>query len=326
MRNLRFFAILAAALFLLPLAFVPRVAAQFDVADLDINLTCRDITVTVYSNDDDTTETQVLVKTANYVGWNLRGEIDDYLVVGPRGVGTRVFDFPDQPQHMMLSYSVRVMDATTNVVVYVEEATRNCSGETSSSSNNNQTVDTNGGAPFTITCTYEGGLYVQPISGGSPLVASPLQIAQGFVDATNTGQNTMIARSGSISIWTLVSQEIQVAYRAGLNEFDTIFPITQCGGINAASLAQVTPSPQGTPDVATTGSTGYTGNTGYPANVTTNASCSVPAGARATHIVQAGENLFRIGLRYGVPYTQLAAYNGISDVTRIFVGQCIVIP
>ncbi len=322
MRTLRFSAILAVALLMLPLAFVPRAAAQ-SIIELDVNLTCRDITVTVYSDDDDTTETQVLVKTANYVGWNLRGEIDDYLVVGPRGQGTRTFDFPDQPSHMILSYSVRVMDAETNVVVHVEEATRSCSGESSESGSSNQTVNTNGGAPFTISCTYEGGVYVQPIDGSAAVVATPLQIAQGFVTATNTGQNTMIARSGSISIWTLTSQELQVAYRAGLNEFDTIFPITQCGGINAASLAQVTPSPQVTPDVATTDSTGFTGS---PTNVTTNASCSVPAGARATHIVQAGENLFRIGLRYNVPYTQLAAYNGISDPTRIFVGQCIVIP
>ncbi|MCA9913023.1 MAG: LysM peptidoglycan-binding domain-containing protein [Anaerolineae bacterium] len=323
MRNLRLFAIVATALFLLPLAFAPRVSAQYHVPDLDVNLTCRDITVTVYSNDDDPTETQVLVKTANYVGWNLRGEIDDYLSVGPRGQGTRTFDFPDQPAHMIISYSVRVMDAATNVVVYVEEATRDCSGEATGSGSSNQTVNTNGGAPFTITCTAEGGIYVQPIEGGSALVATPLQIAQGLVDASSTAQNTMVARSGSISIWALTSQEIQVAYRAGLNEFDAIFPVTQCGGINAASLAQVTPSPQVTPVAGTASSTAYSG---YPANVTTNASCSVPSGARATHIVQAGENLFRIGLRYGVPYTQLAAYNGISDPTRIFVGQCIVIP
>jgi LysM repeat protein len=323
MRHHKFLMILTVVLALLLMTFAQPIAAQeFDIAEVDVNLTCGNITVTVVSNDDDPTETQVLVKTANYQGWNLLGDINNYIVVGPRGQGTRTYDFVDQPANMMLSYSVRVMDAETNVVVYVEEATRNCSGQqqSSSSGSSNQPVTTNGGAPFTITCTAEGGVYVQPVGGGTPLTASPLQIAQGFVNASSSGQNAQITRLGSISIWALTSQEIQVAYRAGLNEFDTIFPITRCGGINAASLAQVTPSPQGTTSTTTTTTTTS------PTNVTSNASCTTPAGARTTHIVQAGENLFRIGLRYGVPYPQLAAYNGIADVTRIFVGQCIVIP
>jgi LysM repeat protein len=44
------------------------------------------------------------------------------------------------------------------------------------------------------------------------------------------------------------------------------------------------------------------------------------------HVVQAGENLFRIGLRYGFTPEELAAYNNIPDITRIDVGQVIKIP
>lgn len=44
------------------------------------------------------------------------------------------------------------------------------------------------------------------------------------------------------------------------------------------------------------------------------------------HIVRAGENLFRIGLLYGIPYQELAAYNNIADPTQISVGQEIRIP
>ena len=44
------------------------------------------------------------------------------------------------------------------------------------------------------------------------------------------------------------------------------------------------------------------------------------------HIVQPGENLFRIGLRYGIPYQTLAAYNGIPNPHLIYVGQPIKIP
>lgn len=45
------------------------------------------------------------------------------------------------------------------------------------------------------------------------------------------------------------------------------------------------------------------------------------------HIVSAGETLFRIGLRYGVSWVAIANYNAdITDPSRIYVGQRIVIP
>ena len=48
--------------------------------------------------------------------------------------------------------------------------------------------------------------------------------------------------------------------------------------------------------------------------------------AETTHTVLAGENLFRIGLRYGFTVEQLASHNGIADPTRIDVGHIIRIP
>ncbi len=44
------------------------------------------------------------------------------------------------------------------------------------------------------------------------------------------------------------------------------------------------------------------------------------------HVVQAGENLYRIALRYGTTYRQLAASNGITDPHRIYVGQRLIVP
>jgi LysM repeat protein len=44
------------------------------------------------------------------------------------------------------------------------------------------------------------------------------------------------------------------------------------------------------------------------------------------HVVQRGENLFRIGLRYGFLWTTLAAVNGISNPARIYTGQVLCIP
>jgi uncharacterized protein YkwD/LysM repeat protein len=45
-----------------------------------------------------------------------------------------------------------------------------------------------------------------------------------------------------------------------------------------------------------------------------------------THTVAAGENLYRIALRYGTTVAAVSAANGISDPTRIYVGQVLTIP
>lgn len=45
-----------------------------------------------------------------------------------------------------------------------------------------------------------------------------------------------------------------------------------------------------------------------------------------SHVVQPGENLFRIALRYGVDMNTLAAANNIADARRIFSGQVLTIP
>ncbi len=45
-----------------------------------------------------------------------------------------------------------------------------------------------------------------------------------------------------------------------------------------------------------------------------------------THVVQPGENLFRIGLHYGYSWTVLARYNGIPNPNYIYVGQPLRIP
>jgi len=62
--------------------------------------------------------------------------------------------------------------------------------------------------------------------------------------------------------------------------------------------------------------------TDTPAPVTTPAIVS----PSRTHTVAAGENLFRIALRYGLTTNELAAANGISDPGSVYVGQVLRIP
>ncbi len=53
---------------------------------------------------------------------------------------------------------------------------------------------------------------------------------------------------------------------------------------------------------------------------------SVAQAQDRTHVVQPGENLFRIALRYGLTVDQLAFANGITNPERIYAGQILVIP
>ena len=45
-----------------------------------------------------------------------------------------------------------------------------------------------------------------------------------------------------------------------------------------------------------------------------------------THVVQEGEGLFDIALRYGVTVTSIANANEISDINTVFLGQVLIIP
>ena len=50
------------------------------------------------------------------------------------------------------------------------------------------------------------------------------------------------------------------------------------------------------------------------------------ASADTIHIVQPGENLFRIALKYGLSTNELAAYNGIVNPDHVYAGQVLNIP
>jgi spore germination protein YaaH len=51
----------------------------------------------------------------------------------------------------------------------------------------------------------------------------------------------------------------------------------------------------------------------------------VPSGS-LIHVVQPGENIFRIGLRYNLTWDRIAAANRLINPHILFVGQQLVIP
>lgn len=63
-----------------------------------------------------------------------------------------------------------------------------------------------------------------------------------------------------------------------------------------------------------------------PSESGSSAPTTEPTEGEKTYVVQPGDNLFRIALRYGVDQYYLARYNGIENPSMIYVGQVLKIP
>ena len=91
------------------------------------------------------------------------------------------------------------------------------------------------------------------------------------------------------------------------------------------------PTAEGTPMASTTVFTPTATPTSQP-GVPTHTPTSIPTtpsgtpGAPIVHVVQRGENLFRIALRYNTTVEAIAAASGISNPQLIYVGQRLTIP
>ncbi|HLA42300.1 MAG TPA: LysM peptidoglycan-binding domain-containing protein, partial [Aggregatilineales bacterium] len=53
---------------------------------------------------------------------------------------------------------------------------------------------------------------------------------------------------------------------------------------------------------------------------------TTPTGGQLTHVVQRGENAFRIGLRYNITVERLALANALFNPNLIYAGQVLIIP
>ncbi|NWF71267.1 MAG: LysM peptidoglycan-binding domain-containing protein [Chloroflexi bacterium] len=178
-------------------------------------------------------------------------------------------------------------------------------------------------APIAVFCSGTGIEILNIDSRGRTSLgvrASGQQIANGLAQAAAGGVNVQIVASGATSLWALTSNELQAVFR-GSSNYDFIFAPLRCNITFSATVITVTATP-----LAPAGPVFGPVTVPVVNPPVTGGACVAPAGARAAHIVRSGENLFRIGLRYGVDYRIIAAYNGIANPARIFVGQCIIIP
>jgi hypothetical protein len=178
-------------------------------------------------------------------------------------------------------------------------------------------------APIAVYCV-NGGINIINIVNGqgvSSVSANGGQIVNGFAAAASSRQNTQIVGVGSTSLLALTSGELQAVFR-GVTNYDFIFSPSRCGiTVNISGAIVITTTPIATPIYGPIYPP-VTGTVIPPISTT----CIAPTGTRGAYVVRAGDNLFRIGLRFGVDYHIIAAYNNIPDPARIFVGQCIIIP
>lgn len=142
--------------------------------------------------------------------------------------------------------------------------------------------------------------------------------AQAIVRAQDGAQLTTHTVQAGETLFSIASQyNITAEVLAQLNQIynpnqiyvGQVLTIPLAGG---AQVSQMTPTPPvaGTP---LPGAAQYP--TALPGPVT-----------EIIHVVQPGENLFRIALRYGLTTAELARYNGIVDTRLIYVGQELRIP
>jgi LysM repeat protein len=131
-----------------------------------------------------------------------------------------------------------------------------------------------------------------------------------------------------------VRAEDQNLYRISLRYGTTVREIAAASGItniNLISIGQkltipgcgtlgVTPPPTSTPKASAT----PFGAVSTPVTFATTAPVVTAGGL--VHVVEQGETLFEISLRYGVPVNDIAAANGIANINTIYLGQELVIP
>jgi LysM repeat protein len=138
----------------------------------------------------------------------------------------------------------------------------------------------------------------------------------GFDPTQAAPQPTEVVAGYPVEASTAVSEEVAAYPGEGAtavpSAVETISP-TEAPG-EQEPVETVTPEPAA-PDPTTA-----------PAETSAEDTTAASSGCPKTHVVQPGENLFRVGLQYGLSWVVLAQYNGITNPNNITAGQTIQIP
>ncbi|MBI5961424.1 MAG: LysM peptidoglycan-binding domain-containing protein [Chloroflexi bacterium] len=157
---------------------------------------------------------------------------------------------------------------------------------------------------FLFYCTGSGVLVAN--GGVAVLEATFSQIAGPLQTATRTAKNQLITSAGGISLYAPKSNELQVHYDRNPDGTKLIVKSDICGPIATQAATQPNIIP--------------------PATVPTITQTTTNMAGRTTYLVQAGDNLYRISLRFNRSMTAIATANGITNLNLIYVGQVLIIP
>jgi LysM repeat protein len=129
-----------------------------------------------------------------------------------------------------------------------------------------------------------------------------------LVTAVSTNRNMPVVADKGYSLWALKSNEFQVHRDSNPDGTKLVVASGVCGAVTPPP-APPAPAP---PPLFGSSSTSYTATSTFSGST--------------RHVVQRGENLFRISLRYGRSMASIAAANGISNYNLIYAGQTLIIP
>lgn len=141
--------------------------------------------------------------------------------------------------------------------------------------------------------------------------------------AAVTGDQTPASGDGQIINTPAPASDTPVAPTPG-GEATIVVPTTEVASTTAPVEGETTAPTEAAPTVAPTDTPATSDTSGQ-----TPTAVPTPSGTVAgpvTHTVAVGENLYRIGLQYGVSWVQIAELNKLSNPNQLTVGQVLQIP
>ncbi|MBC7813020.1 MAG: LysM peptidoglycan-binding domain-containing protein [Burkholderiales bacterium] len=186
--------------------------------------------------------------------------------------------------------------------------------------------NSDGAAPIALYCEDAGivGYDINSGGSGSPVLGVTYNgLRTALREAISSRRNVAVVRGGGSTLYALSSNELQVVSPTSSGgNYTFIFRSNRCGDLNLGAITRQSQNQSPIPanPLANPTSGPNTGTNQPPLVPVT------PGPGQQTHIVQYGETLFRIALRYGLTTQALAQANAISNVNLIYAGQTLIIP
>lgn len=194
---------------------------------------------------------------------------------------------------------------------------------------NDGRLDRRADAPIVLYCRFDNGLEGYIATGGVSFEVSRRQIESTLArSAVERATLPVVFGAGGAQLTAYADNSLVLSAPNGGSTYLFRIPALACGGYTPDYTNAVTVLVGAVDGLLNLPTAGGTTTSVTPATTTSStvSNTVIVSGSTLTHTVRQGENLFRIGLRYGVPYAEIARVNGLGNANSIFVGQVLVIP